>query len=95
MDAEPILQIASSLGVAAVLGWYLYYTTTVSFPKMNDATLDRMDRMAEKQNVVIENVCKDFTSCVREERIARHEELSTLRQELRHLRNCDHDDHST
>ena len=83
MESESVLQIVSSLGVAAVLGWYLYYTTTVSFPKMNDATLNRMDRMQEKQNVVIENVCKDFTTCLREERIVRRDELMILRNELK------------
>ena len=83
---EPLLQIVSSLGVAAVLGWYLYYTTTVSFPKMNDATLDRMDRMTEKQNVIIESVCKDFTTCLREERDVRREELNALRVELNRRR---------
>jgi len=86
---EPVIQIAASLGVAGVLGWYLYYTTTVSFPKMNDQTLARMDALADRQSQVMREVCQDFTSTIREERVIRREEISMLRDELRHLRELD------
>lgn len=88
-NVEPMLQIVASLGVAGVLGWYLYYTTTVSFPKMNDSTLARMDALADRQSRVIEGVCKDFTTTIREERLNRREEIGMLRDELRHLRGLD------
>jgi proline dehydrogenase len=83
------MQIVASLGVAGVLGWYLYYTTTVSFPKMNDSTLARMDALADRQSKVMENICKDFAQTIREERVIRREEISMLRDELRHLRGLD------
>ena len=83
--AEPVLQIVSSLGVAAVLGWYLYYTTTVSFPKMNDNMVARMDVLAEHQNETIKTVCADFTQCLREERELRIKEVRGVREQLQYL----------
>lgn len=83
---EPVIQIVSSLGVAAVLGWYLYYTTTVSFPKMNDQNLARMDAMADRQNKVVENVCNNFATSLKEERDFRRQEMLILNDEIRKLR---------
>ena len=80
---EPVLQIVTQLGVAAVLGWYLYYTTAATFPKISEEKLIRLDAMVDRQNTAITKVCSDFTSCLREERHQHIEELAMLRDDLR------------
>lgn len=95
-DMEPIMALVSNLGVTGLLGWFLWYTTSISFPKMNatmmdrmDALMDRMDTMQNKQNETIEKVCADFTATIRDERVTRREEINMLRDELRQTR-CEH-----
>ena len=82
LELEAMVQLIGSLGVAAVLGWYLYYTTTSSFPRMHAQMLERLDKMQAAQNEVIARVCADFTQSLREERLTRREEIAMLREEL-------------
>lgn len=88
-NMEPMLSLVSNLGVTGLLGWFLWYTTSVSFPKMNSTMMDRMDAIQNKQNETIEKVCTDFCATIREERVTRREEIQMLRDELRQTR-CEH-----
>lgn len=86
-QVEPMLQFISQLGVAAILAWHLYYTTSVSNPKAMELALNRLDIMQEQHNQVIKEICKDFAEEIKQERIARREEINMLRSELSYLRN--------
>lgn len=66
-------------GFGVILAWYLYYTTTVTFPKISDSHLEKIERISEKQNATVEKVCESFEACIREERQARKEELKELK----------------
>ncbi len=69
----------------AFLAWYLYYTTTVTFPKISDSHLEKIERISDKQNATVEKVCESFESCIREERQARKEELRELQQTFKKM----------
>ena len=77
------MTLFGQVGVAGVLAWYLYYTTTVTFPKISDSHLEKIERISDKQNATVEKVCESFESCIREERQARKEELKELQQTFR------------
>lgn len=90
-------KVITSLGVAAVLGWYLWYDTVIARPKRDEITITRMDAlqnqtlnriesMNDKHTHVVESVCKDFTAALREERVVRREELQLIRAEFKHFR---------
>ena len=64
--------LATSLGVASILAWYLYYTTSVTFPRLN--------RESHESN---ERICKNFTESLREEREFHRESISALRSDLK------------
>lgn len=85
-QVEPMLNLIPQLGVAAILAWHLYYTTSVSNPKAMETALNRMDAMQDRHNKTIDDICKDFTTTIREERLARREEINMLRDELRAYR---------
>lgn len=80
---EPIATILGQLGVAGVLGWFLFYKTAVADPKRDELTLGRIDAMQTRHNEVIEKVCADFTATLREERETWREELAVLRAEFK------------
>lgn len=71
MSGELITSLISSLGVGGVLAWYLWYTTTVQWPKMLDSF--RADR-------------DDFRQELAEERRQRNGLYMTLRDLLDELR---------
>lgn len=78
-----MMQIFSSLGVAGVLAWYLYYTTAVSFPRMHDAALSQMRDLSERQTRKMDEVSERFIVALREERGVIKSEMSMLRDEIR------------
>lgn len=91
-----MFEMVQVLGVAGVLAWYLYYTTSVSFPRIVhenfqqfDKIIDRQERMAEKQNATVERVCQEFTLSLRDERNLRSGEMAMLRAEIEQIRRGD------
>lgn len=80
---EPVAQMVSSLGVAGVLGWFLYYKTAIADPRRDENTLSRIDKMQTQNNQVLERVCTDFTAALREERETQRAELAALRAEFK------------
>lgn len=73
----------SSLGVAAILGWYLWYTTSVSFPKLSSQHLDRFDEMLTKQEKVVAELTKNFRETNSEQR---NDFLDSIDEERRSMR---------
>jgi hypothetical protein len=62
--------ILSNIGIGGVLVWYLYYTTSVLWPKIHD-----------QQSSAIREIVSEFRADLREERqlrIAMHSDLQQL-----------------
>lgn len=68
MAPDAILQLLSSAGIGTVLVWYLFHTTTKTIPDLTD-----------KHTTNIEKVTAKFSDALREERIARREEIEELK----------------
>lgn len=77
----------SSLGVAAILGWYLWYTTSVSFPKISAQHLERFDSMLTNQDKVVSNMTKAFKDVSAEQRRDFLDALAEERQNTRDMVN--------
>jgi len=73
----------SSLGVAAILGWYLWYTTSVSFPRLSAQHLDRFDEMLTRQERVVSELTKSFRETNSEQR---HDFLDSIDEERKSMR---------
>lgn len=86
MEVEQMIQVLTQLGVAAVLGWYLYYDTTVVKPKINDQMLIRMDAITDRQAASVERICANFSASIKQERESCEVETRMLQDEIRHLR---------
>lgn len=81
-----MIQVLTQLGVAAVLGWYLYYDTTVVKPKINDQMLIRMDAITDRQAASVERICANFSASIKQERESCEVRTTMLQDEIRHLR---------
>lgn len=46
MDMDQVVEIITNLGTAGILGWYLWYTTSVSEPKRDDKYIAGMDKIS-------------------------------------------------
>ena len=53
---EAWAQIVVQLGVASVLGWYLYHTTTKTFPNLTDRYADRIDAIGKAHLTATETI---------------------------------------
>lgn len=73
----------SSLGVAAILGWYLWYTTSVSFPRLSSQHLDRFDEMLLRQEHVVAELTRNFRELNSEQR---HDFLDSIEAERKDIR---------
>lgn len=71
MSMDQVVEIVTNLGTAGILGWYLWYTTSVSEPKRDDKFIAGMDKIsadftvalaAERADLV--NVTKDTNQTV-------------------------------
>lgn len=52
--------IVGQLGVVAVLVWYLYYTTTVAFPRMSQSHADQTQKLVDCHDETIEKLVTKF-----------------------------------
>lgn len=73
----------SSLGVAAILGWYLWYTTSVSFPRLSSQHLDRFDKMLSRQEHVVADLTQNFREINSEQR---HDFLDSFESDRKYMR---------
>ena len=103
LQAEPtapiITQIITNLGVLGVLVWFMFYTTTKTIPTLNTQYTERMDaaqkyhaeqmeRLVSAKNVAIQKMTEEFTQALREERIARKEEIEALKEWISREASC-------
>lgn len=86
MDMEPMAQLLMNLGVAAVLGWYLFYDTTVAKPRAENNMLARMDQITDRQAASTERIATTFSVAIKEERQSCDIRIAILQDEIRHLR---------
>lgn len=52
--------IVGQLGVVAVLVWYLYYTTTVAFPRMAQSHADQTQKLVDCHDETIDKLVTKF-----------------------------------
>lgn len=74
--------VTANLGVAAILGWYLWYTQTVSFPRLSEYHLQRLDSICANHDKALQEAISEFSQVMREERTVHREELEIIRQSL-------------
>ena len=103
LQAEPtssvITQIITNLGVLGVLVWFMFYTTTKTIPTLNTqhaARLDsaqkthaeQIDRLVAAKNSAIQRMTEEFSQSLREERVARREEIEALKEWISKEASC-------
>lgn len=86
MDPETIASVINSLGVATVLGWYLFYDTTVAKPRAEATLMGRIDQLIDRQNASTERSETRFIQAIKEEREACDLRIQMLQDEILHLR---------
>jgi hypothetical protein len=69
--------LVTNLGVLGALVWYLYYTTAVAIP-----------RIVKDHDKAIKETTDNFTQALKEERLARKEELETLKEWIKSEASC-------
>lgn len=86
MTAETVVQLVGQLGVAGVLAWYLYHTTTKTIPDLTKQHNETMDKIATKFSdtlrVTIDDERRAREKEVENERKAREKELASLQSTL-------------
>ena len=77
MDVDPnmISGLVTSFGIGGALVWYMYYTTSVTIPKLN-----------EKNSEVLKEITGNFTESLREEREFRRAETADMKAMIRETR---------
>jgi len=74
-DPNIIGSVLSTLGIGGALVWYLYYTTSVTMPKRDD-----------HYSQTLNEITKEFTTCLKEERDYRRTEIIELKAVIRESR---------
>lgn len=86
MTSETVVQLVGQLGVAGVLAWYLYHTTTKTIPDLTKQHNETMDKIATKFSdtlrVTIDDERRAREKEVENERKAREKELASLQSTL-------------
>ena len=77
--------VFTQLGVAGILAWYLWYTTSVSFPKISSTHLERVDKICDKHDATMKQALVDFRSEIRDEREFHRESISVLADAVQKL----------
>jgi thiamine phosphate synthase YjbQ (UPF0047 family) len=77
MDVDPnmISGLVTSFGIGGALVWYMYYTTSVTIPKLN-----------EHNSSVLKEITSNFTESLKEEREFRRAETSDMKAMIREAR---------
>lgn len=86
MTSETVVQLVGQLGVAGVLAWYLYHTTTKTIPDLTKQHNETMDKIATKFSDTLRLTIDDERRArekeVENERKAREKELASLQSTL-------------
>lgn len=86
MESETVVQLVGQLGVAGVLAWYLYHTTTKTIPDLTKQHNETMDKIATKFSdtlrVTIDDERKARDREVENERKSREKEIAALQSAL-------------
>jgi hypothetical protein len=72
MDISGLL---STFGIGGALVWYLYYNTAVTLPKLH-----------EHYSAILNDVTKEFTAALKEEREASSREFQLFRDQAKEAR---------
>lgn len=65
-SVAPWVQIISGLGVSAILGWYLWHTTTNTFPTMAKEHREAMKEITETHATQLTETRKDFKDSLKQ-----------------------------
>lgn len=77
------IDLVRTLGIAGILAWYLYHTTTVTLPKLNEKYTESVQKISDTNNATVQRICKEFQDSIKEERDARREEVADLKATIR------------
>lgn len=77
------IDLVRTLGIAGILAWYLYHTTTVTLPKLNEKYTESVQKISDTNNATVQKICKEFQDSIKEEREARREEVADLKSTIR------------
>ncbi len=75
--------VFAQLGVVAVLVWYLWYTTSVSFPRMQTSHDTKTQAIIVKHDDTIREIVEKFDKTIRDERSERRTDLTQLAKDLK------------
>ena len=87
---DVITTLVTNLGVLGALVWYMYYTTAVTIPKINTTHSEAYKELIDQNNAALNKIATDFTSSLAEEREARKEEVTALKEWIRNEAKCNY-----
>lgn len=86
MESETVVQLVGQLGVAGVLAWYLYHTTTKTIPdltKQHNETMDNIvNKFSDTLRVTVEDERKAREKEIESERRSREKELASVQSAM-------------
>lgn len=86
METEAVVQLVGQLGVAGVLVWYLYHTTTKTIPELTAAHNETMNNIVNKFSdtlrVTVEDERKAREKEIESERRSREKELASVQSAM-------------
>ena len=88
MSTELLTGIVSSLGIAGVLVWFLYHTTTKTIPEKDAAHRSDIKDISQKFSDTVTTVTAKFSDTLREERVYRQQEVESLKSWIRNEASC-------
>lgn len=77
------IDLARTLGIAGILCWYLYHTTTITIPRASEKHAEVIQKITVEHNCTVEKICSEFQNSLKEERAARREEVAELKSTIR------------
>jgi len=73
----------TGLGVAAILAWFMWYTTSTLIPGMHREHTVASEKQHTEHLATVERICDQFTESLREERTLRAREAEMMRAVFR------------
>lgn len=87
-STELLTSIVSSLGIAGVLVWFLYHTTTKTIPEKDAAHRSEVKEITKNYSDTVQGVTNKFADTLKEERVYRQQEVEMLKTWIRNEASC-------
>lgn len=88
ISTELVTSLVSSLGIAGVLVWFLYHTTTKTIPEKDEAHRSEVKEITKNYSDTVQNVTNKFADTLKEERVYRQQEVEMLKGWIRNEASC-------